>query len=84
MARQRSSGLPAAPSSTIPRGSPALIASKAEAALRDLERNPALPRSGVTGEIYYRAANGRIVALAPGAEGQVLTMINGAPTWRTP
>jgi len=53
-------------------------------ALRDLMRDPSLPRSGATGDVFYRAADGRIVALPAGVDGQVLTLINGIPTWRTP
>lgn len=50
-------------------------------ALRDLQRDPPLPRTGSTGDVYYRDASGRVVALAIGATGEILTVAGGSPTW---
>lgn len=40
--------------------------------------------SDSTGDIYYRAAGGALTRLAPGTNGQVLTLASGIPSWATP
>lgn len=37
--------------------------------------------SGATGDIYYRNASGVFTRLAPGSNGQVLTLASGIPSW---
>lgn len=52
--------------------------------VRDLQLNPPLPRSGGTGDVFYRAANGQIIALPIGTAGDVLTVVDGLPVWQAP
>ena len=51
--------------------------------VRDLQLNPALPRTGAEGDVFYRDAAGRIVALPAGVAAQVLTMVDDLPAWAT-
>ena len=52
-------------------------------AVRDLQRDPPLPRTGATGDVYYRTALGRVVALPIGALGDVLAVDpTGLPMWQ--
>ena len=51
--------------------------------VRDLQLNPALPRTGAEGDVFYRDAAGRIVALPAGVAAQVLTMVGDLPAWAT-
>lgn len=53
-----------------------------DAAVREVQRDPALPRQLVKGDLFYVDANGRLVRLAAGAAGTVLTMgTDGVPGW---
>ena len=48
----------------------------------EIETDPSVPQGTQMGEMQYW--NGTAwVTVAPGTEGQVLTFINGVPTWRT-
>ncbi len=50
-------------------------------ALREEQRDPKLPRVGAGGDVFYRAADGRLYALAIGVAGEVLTVADGLPAW---
>ena len=50
-------------------------------ALREEQRDPKLPRVGAGGDVFYRAADGRLYALSIGAAGEVLTVADGLPAW---
>lgn len=52
--------------------------------VRDLQLNPAMPRTGAEGDVFYRDASGRIVALPAGVAAQVLTIVDELPAWSTP
>lgn len=52
-------------------------------ALREEQRDPKLPRTGAPGDIYYRAADGRIVRLPIGNEGDHLVVREGFPVWES-
>ena len=52
--------------------------------VRDLQLNPALPRSGAEGDVFYRDASGRIATLPIGTAGQRLTVVDGLPAWQDP
>lgn len=42
---------------------------------------PSIPGKGSTGDLYYRDADGAVVRLPIGTAGQVLTVVDGLPTW---
>lgn len=50
-------------------------------ALREEQRDPKLPRVGAGGDVFFRADDGRLYALAIGAAGEVLTVADGLPAW---
>lgn len=39
--------------------------------------------SGATGDIYYRDSSGNFTRLAPGSNGNILTLASGIPSWTT-
>ena len=52
------------------------------AAVREVQRDPALPREMHPGDLFYVDSTGRLVALPAGAAGTVLTMTaEGFPAW---
>lgn len=53
-------------------------------AVREVQRNPIVPRSGVPGEVFYRNADGLLQAVAPGESGDVLAIVDSIPVWRSP
>lgn len=52
-------------------------------AVREVQRDPIVPRSGALGELFYRGTGGLLTALGPnsGPAGQ-LTQVDGVPAWR--
>ena len=55
-----------------------------ESAIRELQRDPRLPRTGAGGDVFYRAADGSVVSLGIGPEGSRLTVVDGLPVWVGP
>lgn len=53
---------------------PARALRSIEEAVRELQRDPHLPRTGATGDVFYRAADGTIYRLPIGAADQILTV----------
>lgn len=53
-----------------------------DAAVREEQADPKLPRTGGPGDLFYRAQDGRIVSLPIGEPGQTLRVnAQGFPEW---
>lgn len=77
--RPKSAAAVAAPRAGDPNATRADI--EIEAAVRELQRDPRLPRTGAAGDVFYRAADGTIVARTIGADGEFLSVVDGLPDW---